>query len=143
MSFSLLSRSLSLVLALLAALHIYWCFGGRRGSAAAIPTDLQGAAVLHPGRASTLLVAFLLACAAYFVLVRSPWTAAIGLVFLARVVGDFRYFGLFKKITGTPFARMDSLVYTPICLLISLGCFALFVQKAGVFGRLAIRGQSL
>jgi hypothetical protein len=40
---------------------------------------------------------------------------------LARTVGDFKYVGLFKRVRGTPFARLDTLLYSPLCLLLSLG----------------------
>lgn len=41
------------------------------------------------------------------------WLAA-GL-FALRVVGDFRYVGLFRSIRKTAFARMDRIFYTPLC----------------------------
>ena len=46
--------------------------------------------------------------------------AAVGIVLLARAVGDFRYVGFFKRIHGTGFAIMDTRLYSPLCLLLGL-----------------------
>jgi hypothetical protein len=51
-------------------------------------------------------------------------TFGVGAVLAARAVGDFRLVGLFKRVRGTRFARYDSLVYTPLCLALAAGCFA-------------------
>jgi hypothetical protein len=58
-----------------------------------------------------------------------PWmpragTFGVGAVLAARAVGDFRLVGLFKRTRGTRFARYDSLLYTPLCLALAAGCFA-------------------
>jgi hypothetical protein len=39
--------------------------------------------------------------------------------FSLRVIGDFRYVGLFKSIRGTRFAHYDTLVFTPLCLFLA------------------------
>jgi hypothetical protein len=44
----------------------------------------------------------------------------IAAVTLLRAIGDLHYCGLTKKIHTTKFARMDTLIYTPFCLIISL-----------------------
>jgi hypothetical protein len=40
---------------------------------------------------------------------------ALVAVFGLRAIGDFRYLGFFKRVTGTRFARADTLVYSPLC----------------------------
>lgn len=35
---------------------------------------------------------------------------------LARAVGDFRLVGFFKKVKGSEFALMDTLLYSPLCV---------------------------
>jgi hypothetical protein len=40
-------------------------------------------------------------------------------VFLLRAIGDFRYVGFFKRVHKTAFARNDSLIYSPLCLLLA------------------------
>ena len=41
--------------------------------------------------------------------------ALTGAALLLRVVGDFRYVGLCKRVRGTRFAARDTRVYTPLC----------------------------
>src|SRR4029434_8402130 len=52
--------------------------------------------------------------------VAGTWTLAA--VFLGRIVGDFRGFGLFKRMRGTAFAWWDTWLFVPLCLLLALGC---------------------
>jgi hypothetical protein len=46
---------------------------------------------------------------------------AVALALFARAVGDFRLVGFFKRVKGSVFARMDSRVYSPLCVLLGLG----------------------
>ncbi len=116
----------------LAALHVYWAGGGRWGSDVIIPKR-DGEPLFVPSPAGTLMVAALLTAAALVLLGRlglwghwlPRWLFAAGawtlvMVFAARVVGDFRWFGLFKRITGTPFAWWDTRLYVPLCALLAL-----------------------
>jgi hypothetical protein len=130
--------ALAATFAALAALHVYWALGGRWGSVAAIP-EVKGAPAFRPGTAATLVVAALLALAAAVVAMRAhlvevaavpPWLVrsaswGLTLVLAARVLGDFRTFGFFKRIRGTRFARNDTLLYSPLCLALAVGCFVL------------------
>jgi hypothetical protein len=45
----------------------------------------------------------------------------VAVVLVARGVGDFRLVGLFKRVRGTRFARLDSCVYTPLCFALAAG----------------------
>jgi len=54
------------------------------------------------------------------VFVAGAWTLVT--VFLGRVVGDFKWFGLFKRMRGTAFAWWDTWLFVPLCLLLALGC---------------------
>ncbi len=40
---------------------------------------------------------------------------------LARAVGEFKYVGFFKRVRGSRFATLDTLVYSPLCLLLAIG----------------------
>ena len=95
----------------------------------------DGRPLFQPPPAATLGVALLLFAAALVVLGRlalwgdslpswvfiaGTWTLVA--VFLGRVVGDFRWFGVFKREKGTAFARWDTWFFVPLCLLLSLGC---------------------
>jgi Protein of unknown function (DUF3995) len=54
------------------------------------------------------------------------WTIAI--VFAARVLGDFRYFGLFKRVFDTSFAWWDSRLYVPLCALLAIAATTLAIN---------------
>jgi len=123
------------LLALLAAIHVYWALGGGWGSAVAVPT-IGGKHQIDPGPVATVLVAIALLIAMLIILGQTGvlgralpnwifyWGAlGISLVFLLRTVGDFRLFGFFKQIQGTAFALWDTWLYSPLCLLISIAAF--------------------
>ena len=130
------------VLFALGVLHAYWVAGGGWGSGTTIPTR-DGRPLFEPSRAATLLVAGLLVAAGFVVLGRlGLWGAALPswpfvagtwtlvAVFLGRVVGDFRWVGVFKRVTGTPFAWWDTRLYVPLCLLLALGCLVVALSEA-------------
>lgn len=122
---------LASVLGLLSALHVYWLFGGVTGAAAVIP-HVDGRATFTPSRAATALVAAGLAGAAVVALVCGRIVAppvapslfrgtglGLGLVFLARAIGEFRLVGFSKRVRGTPFAAWDTWLYSPLCLALA------------------------
>ena len=55
---------------------------------------------------------------------------ALALGLLIRVVGEFKDVGFFKAVRGTRFARMDTLLYSPLCLLLSAGVATVGAQHA-------------
>jgi uncharacterized protein DUF3995 len=125
--------SVSTVFAGLSMLHVYWAFGGQRGSKAAIP-ELDGRPLFRPGFGGTLLVACLLIVAGALVLERaaagpgivpptvSLWgTRGVALALIGRAVGDFNYVGFFKRRRTTAFARLDTRLYSPLALALGLG----------------------
>lgn len=122
----------SCILFVISLWHIYWAFGGKRGLGAALP-EHNGSRSLTPGIIATLSVALLVALAALLLLMKAQlvplllpslivnigiWICAI--VFAARVIGEFNYFGVFKKKRHTLFNKMDSYLYVPLCLFLSL-----------------------
>lgn len=117
----------------LALLHFYWVFGGRKGLYAAIP-EIDGKPAFQPSVAATLVVAigltlcaFLLAGTSGLVSISVPhsalsWlTRALALVLLLRAIGDFRLVGFFKRVRGSRFARLDTALYSPLCVLLAIG----------------------
>jgi hypothetical protein len=121
----------------LSALHVYWALGGRRGTGAVIPT-INGRRTLHPSPRGALIVAVALAVAAALALgstgilnpVAPAWLIRSGLVGLAlvfglRAVGDFRLVGFTKRVKDTRFARLDTLVFAPLCVGLAATCAAL------------------
>ncbi len=45
------------------------------------------------------------------------WLTAV--IFLLRAIGDFRYVGVFKRHRESSFAKLDTLLYSPLCLLLA------------------------
>ena len=101
----------------------------------------DGKPLFQPPPAGTLLVALFLLSAGLVVLgrlglwgialprwpfVAGTWTLVA--VFLGRVVGDFRWFGVFKRRRGTAFAWWDTWLFVPLCLLLALGCLVVAVS---------------
>jgi hypothetical protein len=122
-------------------LHVYWAGGGSWGTEVTIPKQ-DGKAVFRPRPAGTLLVAILLFSAGLVVsgraglwgIVLPRWVFVVGTwalvaVFFGRVVGDFRWFGLFKRTRGTAFAWWDTWLFVPLCVLLALGCLVVAVGE--------------
>ncbi|MBI5425121.1 MAG: DUF3995 domain-containing protein [Opitutae bacterium] len=124
---------LATVFALIAGLHIFWGLGGRWGGSAAVPKLADGQPLFVPGIAACFVVAsglgaFAFVCLSHAGLTSWPFSRlssghalwVMAAIFLARTVGDFRYFGLARRVTGTDFARLDRIFYTPLCAGLSL-----------------------
>ena len=135
-----LALGTSLTLLLLSALHVYWAAGGQWGLATVIPT-VDGRPVFHPSAAASLIVASLLAAAATLTLaatgvfrsVAPRWFVQTGLlvlavVFLARSIGDFHLIGFTKTVLDTDFARMDTILFSPLCVVLALSSAVLALR---------------
>lgn len=119
----------------LSAIHFYWAFGGRWGMGKAVPVNAAGEPMLKPGAVGTFIVALGLL---FFALVLTANTGAfdnlinrriviwatrgIAVIFALRAIGDFKYVGLFRKVKQTPFGRRDTLLFTPLCLVLCMLC---------------------
>ena len=121
------------IFTVLGAWHFYMAFAGHSGESAAIPSR-DGKPTFTPSTKSTIAVGIVLLLFAALVagtsgvlvlglpsrlLTGLSYALALGL--LARAVGDFNYVGFFKRVRGTRFARMDTVLYSPLCLLLSAG----------------------
>ncbi len=97
------------------------------------PGGQIGLPVIQPGALATLAVAIALLAAAGVVATQAglifagafqPYALILSVLlafaFLARGVGDFRYVGFFKKVVGSRFARLDTWVFSPLCVLLAL-----------------------
>lgn len=132
---------LGAVLFLLGGFHIYWIFGGRIGALAAIPSK-DSELLFRPTKAATAIIAVALFFSGYIALglgqvvnltILPEWMFIvggwiIGLVFIIRAIGDFHWVGFFKKKRGTLFAHWDTLLYSPLCLLIGLFWIILLIK---------------
>jgi hypothetical protein len=121
------------LLTLLGVIHVSWAAGGVKGRSIALP-ERNGRAVFRPTRASTLAVAAGLFGGALVLLARlglvelpvpAPWPRwgawSLAALFGLRAVGEFRYVGIFRRVKGTPFARWDARLFTPLCIVVALG----------------------
>ncbi len=41
-------------------------------------------------------------------------------IFVLRAVGDFHYVGFFKRVRGSVFARRDTWVFSPLCVVLAV-----------------------
>lgn len=125
----------ALVLAAIAVLHVAWALGLRAGAVAAVP-ERDGAPLFRPGPGACLFVAIGLASMALLAVARvgvvtlpiAPALVRGGVfasatVFAARAIGDRRYVGFFKRVTGTRFAELDSKLYSPLCAALAAALF--------------------
>lgn len=132
--------ALAVVLGILAALHVGWAFGRRAPGAAVIP-EVDGKPAFVPSRTATLVVAAGLVAAAVLALAEGGLVALplprvvargaallLGLVFVARAVGEFRLVGFFKRVRGTAFATWDTWAFSPLSL--AMGGAFLFLAAA-------------
>jgi glucan phosphoethanolaminetransferase (alkaline phosphatase superfamily) len=127
------------ILLALSLLHIYWAFGGCWGLTAAIPI-LEGKPLFEIGFWDTLAIALALLVAAIICLgsfnYRLPFLTnwiyragicLISLVFLLRAIGEFHYAGFFKQVNDSLFSHWDTVLYTPLCLGLSICCIILAI----------------
>ncbi|MFC6301804.1 DUF3995 domain-containing protein [Pseudomonas sp. CCM 7893] len=138
MSF-VIARWIVAAFAFISMVHLYWAAGGKLGSTAAIP-QLPGEfargprPAFKPSTLGTLLVAVGLVLIALLVCLRAglyfepvsngalQWgISAVALVMFARAIGDSELVGFFKKVSGSKFARLDTLFYSPLCLALGAG----------------------
>jgi hypothetical protein len=131
------------LLTIFGLIHVWWAARGMSEGSAVLPVH-DGRPVLRPSRVASLGVAGCLFAGALTVLarlgmVRLPGRVAgvlpahlraslprrgawmLAVVFGLRAVGDFRYVGLFKRVTGTRFARWDTRLFVPLCVVVATG----------------------
>jgi protein-S-isoprenylcysteine O-methyltransferase Ste14 len=124
-----LSVAGAVVFACIGLIHLYWAGGGSQGSTVVIPS-VNGRPALHPGPVATVVVAVLLFAASVIYLGAARdwqpgWSFRLGafvagVVLIARAVGDRRTVGLTKRAKNTTFARLDTWVFSPLCLALGV-----------------------
>jgi len=127
------------VFIILSGIHWNWGFGGNWGFDNAIPTDLDGNKMLNPKKIDSSIVAIgLLVFATYYFLISDlfsidfpNWVSiyvgwVISLIFILRSIGDFKYVGFFKKIKTTNFGKLDSKLFSPLCM--TIGLIGIFIE---------------
>jgi Protein of unknown function (DUF3995) len=125
--FSILQLINTIIFLIISGFHFYWAFGGKFGSQAVIP-QMEGKMAFQPPVLATIFVALAMLIGAYLSWIPYGKTdnkiliygnLAIGIVFLIRAIGDFKYVGFFKKVKGSLFTENDSRYYSPLCLVVS------------------------
>ncbi len=119
-------------------IHFYWAAGGKWGFDSVLPTNENDTRVLNPKTIDSVIVGFGILLFAIFYMIRisvitinlpdwlllySGWV--IPTLFLIRVIGDFKFIGLFKKIKDSTFAKNDSKYFIPLCSFLSFCGFLL------------------
>ena len=132
---------LSIVFLFFSMIHFYWLFGGKWSLEKVIPVKTGGIELNVIPKFATLIVALIFGLFSIIYLMKSEliivlalnWLSSIFLyiiptLFFIRAIGDFKYVGIFKKITKTTFAKWDNKLFVPLCFFISfvgfIICFA-------------------
>jgi len=139
----MLPALLSSVFLVLALWHFYMAWTPATGVSGAVPS-VDGRPLFVPSTRSTTAVgvvlsvfAVLVSGAGGIVTLGLPadllrwFSFALALGLLARAVGDFRYVGFFKRVRGSKFAKLDSLLYSPLCLALAGGVFVVGLRSGG------------
>jgi hypothetical protein len=135
----ILSILLSILLIGLGLIHFNWVVGGNFGFSESLPTKESGERVLNPKKIDSAIVGIGLTAFGFFYLLKSGviefiipgWIMAYGswiipIIFLLRAIGEFKYVGFFKKIKKTEFGKLDTKLFSPLCLII--GIFGIIIE---------------
>jgi hypothetical protein len=121
----------------IAGFHFYWVAGGKFGTDAVFP-KLKGRPDVFPSKAMTLAAAliflgfaflFFNAIFGYYPYSSQHLVLALAVIFLIRAIGEFKYIGFTKRIYNSKFATLDTKLYSPLCLILALNAFYLYVFK--------------
>jgi len=136
-----LSIGLVSIFTLLALIHFSWALGSTWGFENALPRNEAGNYVLNPAPWESAVVGLGLILFAMLYLIWADilpltlpgWLMSVGswvipLIFLLRAIGDFKYVGFFKSITSTDFARLDTIFYSPLCLILAVAGLVLLFR---------------
>lgn len=136
------ATALVAILSALAAIHFYWAIRPQGPYDRRVIPEVDGRPVIQPSRLATAFVGVLLGGAAWICGIQgglvdvppsrlsSLGVSVLGGAFALRAIGEFRYVGFFKRVKGTPFAKMDTELYSPLCVLIAALCLWLLVGSS-------------
>jgi hypothetical protein len=135
----LVAQWMASIFLIISLVHVYWASGGKLGSEAAVPRvpgegGAQSRPAFKPSGIVTLLVAGALLLIAMLVCLRvglclpavhDKWLqwvlSAIAILMFARAIGDSELVGFFKEVKNSTFARLDTWVYSPLCVVLGTG----------------------
>ncbi|WP_291865231.1 DUF3995 domain-containing protein, partial [Maribacter sp.] len=126
----------------LAVFHFYWASGGQLGFNNVLPANEQGVPIFTPTTIDSIIVGIVLLLFGLFylfslnslkskflILFRNIGLWIIPIIFALRALGDFKYVGFLKQIKSTKFASLDTIFYSPLCMIIALIGFTLIIIK--------------
>ena len=129
----ILSILLSLILIVLGMIHLNWVIGGKFGYVESFPTKENGERVLNPKKIDSAIIGIGLIAFGIFYMIESglieyslpEWIIKYGgwiipIIFLLRAVGEFKYVGFFKSVRKTDFGKLDTKLFSPLCLIIGI-----------------------
>lgn len=129
----------SVILISLGTLHLHWALGGTWGFEKSLPSNEEGERVLNPKKIDSAIVGLGLTLFGLYYLTKVElipiilphWASIsagwfISIIFLLRAMGDFKYVGFFKKVRSTPFGKLDSSFFSPLCLM--LGVIGILIE---------------
>lgn len=137
-----LAQWLVTIFAVISLIHVYWALGGQWAAVAAVPqvpgeNGARSRPAFKPSGWLTLLVALGLLLIAALVCLRVGWwmpavthqslqwvISAIAMLMFARAIGDSNLVGFFKDVKDSKFARLDTWVYSPLCVVLGAGLLA-------------------
>jgi hypothetical protein len=138
----ILSILLSLILILLGMIHFNWVIGGKFGFEESLPTKENGERVLNPKRIDSAIVGIGLTAFGIFYMLKSglieynlpEWIMKYGswiipTIFLLRAIGEFKYVGFFKSVKETDFGKLDTKLFSPLCLVIAISGIIIQLMK--------------
>ncbi|CRL47282.1 MULTISPECIES: DUF3995 domain-containing protein [Pseudomonas] len=135
----LVAQWMASIFLMISLVHVYWASGGKLGSEAAVPRlpgegGAQSRPAFKPSGLVTLLVAVGLLLIAMLVCLRVglclpavqdvwlQWViSGIAILMFARAIGDSNLVGFFKEVKDSKFARLDTWVYSPLCVALGAG----------------------
>jgi Protein of unknown function (DUF3995) len=130
---TVLASALSSVFVALAVWHFRMALTPSSGESGAVPS-VSSKPLFVPSARATAAVGVVLVLFASLVAATAglfevgistrvlSWLCyALAMGLMARAVGEFRYVGFFKRVRGSRFARLDTLVYSPLCLSLAVG----------------------
>ena len=135
----ILSIILCIILIGLGLIHFNWAVGGNFGFSESLPTKENGERVFNPRKIDGAIAGIVFIAFGIFYLLKSgliefnipEWITTHGgwiipLIFILRAIGEFKYVGFFKSLKKTDFGKLDTKLFSPLCLLI--GIFGIIIQ---------------
>lgn len=114
-------------------IHLNWVIGGKFGYVESLPTKENGERVLNPKKIDSAIIGIGLIAFGIFYMIESglieynlpEWIIKYGswiipIIFLLRAVGEFKYVGFFKSVRKTDFGKLDTKLFSPLCLIIGI-----------------------